>query len=126
MQIEPKRGPEIRGYEIVLIRERLGLGQLAFAQLLGVSERTIRGWENGGVIPASAQFTLQLVRHLAHVELCNLPVDTDTAKELPPKHFACCYPGLGTEYLPIQQAGLFRTWLRDLDALLGRGVGSGD
>lgn len=53
----------LRAYEIVLLREAMGLDQKTFGQRIGVSARTVRGWEGGAVIPDSAQFTLRLLRH---------------------------------------------------------------
>lgn len=52
----------LRAYEIVLLREAMGLDQKTFGQRIGVSARTVRGWEGGAVIPDSAQFTLRLLR----------------------------------------------------------------
>lgn len=53
----------LRSYEIVMLRGELDLSQTDFGKMLGVSVRTVRGWEGGAVIPDSAQFTLRLVRH---------------------------------------------------------------
>lgn len=122
MTKEPARGPEIRAYEVVLIRDRLGLDQPSFGRLLGVSERTVRGWENGAVIPASAQFTLQLVRHCSHVRPQSAHGQLDavlTSEAI--SHLSCAYEGVGAEWTPIGDSAMLRTWLRDMDALLGRG-----
>ena len=48
---------------VAAIRTELDMSQLAFGTMLGVSVRTVRGWEGGAVIPDSAQFSLRLVRH---------------------------------------------------------------
>lgn len=126
MTAELPQGPEIRAYEVVLIRDRLGLDQPTFGRLLGVSERTIRGWENGAVIPASAQFTLQLVRHCAHVrpQSARGQLSAILSGEAI-THLSCAYEGMGAEWTPIGDSPMLRSWVRDLDALLGRGPGNG-
>jgi putative transcriptional regulator len=43
------------------IRERTGLSQRRFAQLLGVSVRTLQDWEQGRRAPSGAARTLLLV-----------------------------------------------------------------
>lgn len=43
------------------IRERTGLSQSRFAQLLGVSVRTLQDWEQGRRAPSGAARTLLLV-----------------------------------------------------------------
>lgn len=48
--------PDIAG-----IRERTGLSQARFAQLLGVSVRTLRDWEQGRRAPSGAARTLLIV-----------------------------------------------------------------
>ena len=42
-------------------RERLGLSQSEFARLLGVSVRTLQGWEQGHKQPSGAARTLLLI-----------------------------------------------------------------
>lgn len=48
--------PDIAG-----IRERTGLSQARFAQLLGVSVRTLQDWEQGRRAPSGAARTLLMV-----------------------------------------------------------------
>jgi putative transcriptional regulator len=48
--------PDIAG-----IRERTGLSQARFAQLLGVSVRTLQDWEQGRRAPSGAARTLLIV-----------------------------------------------------------------
>jgi putative transcriptional regulator len=48
--------PDIGG-----IRERTGLSQARFAQLLGVSVRTLQDWEQGRRAPSGAARTLLIV-----------------------------------------------------------------
>ena len=43
------------------VRERTGLSQARFAQLLGVSVRTLQEWEQGRRVPSGAARTLLLV-----------------------------------------------------------------
>ena len=43
------------------IRERTGLSQARFAQLLGVSMRTLQEWEQGRRVPSGAARTLLLI-----------------------------------------------------------------
>jgi putative transcriptional regulator len=45
------------------IRERTGLSQARFAELLGVSVRTLQDWEQGRRAPSGAARTLLLVAH---------------------------------------------------------------
>lgn len=46
---------------IARIRERTGLSQARFAQLLGVSVRTLQDWEQGRRAPSGAARTLLMV-----------------------------------------------------------------
>lgn len=48
--------PDIRG-----IREKTGLSQSRFAELLGVSVRTLQDWEQGRRAPSGAARTLLLI-----------------------------------------------------------------
>lgn len=45
------------------IREATGLSQARFAQLLGVSARTLQEWEQGRRAPSGAARTLLLIAH---------------------------------------------------------------
>ncbi len=45
--------------DVKRIRELTGKDQAGFGVPLGVSERTIRGWEKGAVIPLSMQVLLR-------------------------------------------------------------------
>jgi putative transcriptional regulator len=47
--------------DITRIRERTGLSQARFAQLLGVSVRTLQDWEQGRRAPSGAARTLLIV-----------------------------------------------------------------
>lgn len=46
---------------VVSIRERTGLSQARFAELLGVSVRTLQEWEQGRRAPSGAARTLLLI-----------------------------------------------------------------
>ena len=46
---------------IASIRERMGLSQSRFAELLGVSVRTLQDWEQGRRAPSGAARTLLLI-----------------------------------------------------------------
>ena len=54
----------IESYPIVRAREKSGLSQAKFAQLLGVSIRTIQDWEQGRREPNAAAKTLIKVAEL--------------------------------------------------------------
>jgi putative transcriptional regulator len=47
--------------EVASIREKTGLSQVRFAQLLGVSVRTLQDWEQGRRVPSGAARTLLVV-----------------------------------------------------------------
>ena len=47
--------------DVASIRERTGLSQARFAQLLGVSVRTLQDWEQGRRAPSGAARTLLIV-----------------------------------------------------------------
>jgi putative transcriptional regulator len=47
--------------EVASIREKTGLSQTRFAQLLGVSVRTLQDWEQGRRAPSGAARTLLVV-----------------------------------------------------------------
>ena len=54
-----KRGEGIVVYSpVIAARKNSGLSQSAFAQLLGVSVRTLQGWEQGRKQPSGAARTL--------------------------------------------------------------------
>jgi putative transcriptional regulator len=61
---EIKRGDHARVTtlpSVTSIRERTGLSQARFAQLLGVSVRTLQEWEQGRRAPSGAARTLLLI-----------------------------------------------------------------
>jgi putative transcriptional regulator len=61
---EIKRGEHgrvINVPEVASIREKTGLSQARFAQLLGVSVRTLQDWEQGRRTPSGAARTLLMV-----------------------------------------------------------------
>src|SRR2546426_2265131 len=47
--------------DVATIREKTGLSQARFAQLLGVSVRTLQDWEQGRRAPSGAAKTLLMV-----------------------------------------------------------------
>lgn len=47
--------------DVASIREKTGLSQARFAELLGVSVRTLQDWEQGRRAPSAAARTLLLV-----------------------------------------------------------------
>jgi len=47
--------------DVAAIRERIALSQAEFAELLGVSVRTLQDWEQGRRLPSGAARTLLLV-----------------------------------------------------------------
>ncbi|MEQ8223029.1 MAG: helix-turn-helix domain-containing protein [Candidatus Eremiobacterota bacterium] len=54
--------PDYRGSEIKEIREKLNLTQLLFANICGVSKKTVEAWESGRNIPhGPAQRMLDLL-----------------------------------------------------------------
>ena len=46
---------------VVSVRNHVGLSQSEFAQLLGVSVRTLQGWEQGRIKPSGAAKTLMRI-----------------------------------------------------------------
>lgn len=63
---EIKRGEHgrvINVPSVTVIRERTGLSQSRFAQLLGVSVRTLQEWEQGRRAPSGAARTLLMIAH---------------------------------------------------------------
>jgi putative transcriptional regulator len=47
--------------DVASIREKTGLSQARFAQLLGVSVRTLQDWEQGRRVPSGAARTLLVI-----------------------------------------------------------------
>ncbi len=56
-----ERGRVTNVPSITSVRERTGLSQAKFAQLLGVSVRTLQEWEQGRRAPSGAARTLLLI-----------------------------------------------------------------
>ena len=56
-----KHGRVINVPDIAEIREKTGLSQARFAQLLGVSVRTLQDWEQGRRSPSGAARTLLMI-----------------------------------------------------------------
>jgi putative transcriptional regulator len=56
-----ERGRVTATPDVAQIRESTGLSQARFAQLLGVSPRTLQDWEQGRRAPSGAARTLLLV-----------------------------------------------------------------
>jgi putative transcriptional regulator len=54
-------GRVIKVPDVATIREKTGLSQARFAQLLGVSVRTLQDWEQGRRAPSGAARTLLMV-----------------------------------------------------------------
>jgi putative transcriptional regulator len=55
---EPARVTEVELSPVAAARAHVGLSQLEFAQLLGVSPRTLQDWEQGRRAPTGAARTL--------------------------------------------------------------------
>ncbi|MEL6950494.1 MAG: helix-turn-helix domain-containing protein [Pseudomonadota bacterium] len=56
-----KVGKVVNAPAVAEIREKMGLSQSRFAELLGVSVRTLQDWEQGRRTPSGAARTLLLV-----------------------------------------------------------------
>jgi len=56
-----KHGRVINVPDVAEIREKTGLSQTRFAQLLGVSVRTLQDWEQGRRSPSGAARTLLMI-----------------------------------------------------------------
>jgi putative transcriptional regulator len=54
----PDPPPEVRAEELTRLRLESGMSQDAFARLLNVSARTVRGWERGARKPSQAALRL--------------------------------------------------------------------
>lgn len=54
----PNDPPELSSREIKKIREQLNLSQPIFAKYLGVSDKAVKGWEQGGGHPNGAALRL--------------------------------------------------------------------
>ena len=54
--VQPPRGYDARGVQV--IRERLGLSQAVFAQVLNSSPETVKAWEQGKRTPEGIALTL--------------------------------------------------------------------
>lgn len=65
---EAARTAQVRLSEAAEARAKMGLSQQAFAQLLGVSPRTLQDWEQGRRSPTGAAKTLIRVA-VAHPEV---------------------------------------------------------
>ncbi|MCJ7557132.1 MAG: helix-turn-helix domain-containing protein [Gammaproteobacteria bacterium] len=58
-----KTGRVVTVPPVASIREQTGLSQSRFAELLGVSVRTLQDWEQGRRAPSGAARTLLLIAH---------------------------------------------------------------
>ena len=58
-----KTGRVVTVPPVAKIREQTGLSQSRFAELLGVSVRTLQDWEQGRRAPSGAARTLLLIAH---------------------------------------------------------------
>ena len=58
-----KTGRVVAVPPVAKIREQTGLSQSRFAELLGVSVRTLQDWEQGRRAPSGAARTLLLIAH---------------------------------------------------------------
>lgn len=56
-----KHGRIINVPDVIRIRKEAGLSQVKFAQLLGVSVRTLQDWEQGRRRPSGAARTLMMI-----------------------------------------------------------------
>lgn len=56
-----RHGRVVNVPEVARIREKTGLSQARFAELLGVSVRTLQDWEQGRRMPSGAARTLLMV-----------------------------------------------------------------
>lgn len=54
-------GRVVNAPDVAKVREKTGLSQSRFAELLGVSVRTLQDWEQGRRVPSGAARTLLMV-----------------------------------------------------------------
>jgi len=57
-EVRPARATTFEALDIRAVREKLELPRAKFSRLLGVSERTLEGWEQGRRRPTGAARTL--------------------------------------------------------------------
>ncbi|MBK8753192.1 MAG: helix-turn-helix domain-containing protein [Candidatus Competibacteraceae bacterium] len=72
-ELEPGRVTSVAELQVRAIREKTGLSQSRFAQLIGVSKRTLENWEQGRRRPAGpARALLKIVSATPEVALKSL------------------------------------------------------
>ena len=67
--------------DIKQIREKLGVTQEQFAEMVGVHPRTIQNWEAGSIIPQSKRAILHQLMDANHKEKYNVS-DPDSVEKL--------------------------------------------
>ena len=72
---------DMENLDIKQIREKLGVTQEQFAEMVGVHPRTIQNWEAGSIIPQSKRAILHQLMDANHKEKYNVS-DPDSVEKL--------------------------------------------
>lgn len=51
----------MNGLQIIQLREKFNLTQKKLADIIGVTSRTVAGWENGALIPPAMNLLLEMI-----------------------------------------------------------------
>ena len=57
----PQKPKDVQNYHIRFIRDKFGLSQRELADIIGLSEQSIRGWENNMPIGAPSRMLIVLM-----------------------------------------------------------------
>ena len=78
----PARPPDLRGQEVLRLRQQLKMSQDVFARMLNVSSKTVQSWEQGERRPARAALRLLQILAALPEEVCQV-VGVRRARRIP-------------------------------------------